>query len=103
MTCWARELEYRWMECGVYQGESEENLLRDDGTFTLRQNGYSVNYQSSSVQQDGSSTLITNTLDNTIDYQVAKDWQDEQGQPMQGSCRGDCHPADLPGTARRTP
>lgn len=78
-----RELEYRWVECGVYQGESEENLLRDDGTFTLRQNGYSVNYQSSSVQQDGSSTLITNTLDNTIDYQVAKDWQDEQGQPMQ--------------------
>ena len=78
-----RELEYRWVECGVYQGTSEENLLRDDGTFTLQQNGYSVNYQSSSVQQDGSSTLITNTLDNSIDYQVAKDWQDEQGQPMQ--------------------
>ena len=78
-----RELEYRWVECGVYQGESEENLLRDDGTFTLRQNGYSVNYQSSPVQQDGSSTLITNTLDNSLDYLVAKDWQDEQGQPMQ--------------------
>lgn len=78
-----RELEYRWVECGVYQGESEENLLRDDGTFTLRQNGYSVNYQSSSVQQDDSSTLITNTLDNSLDYLVAKDWQDEQGQPMQ--------------------
>lgn len=78
-----QELEYRWVECGVYQGESEENLLRDDGTFTLRQNGYSVNYQSSSVQQDGSSTLITNTLDNSLDYLVAKDWQDEQGQPMQ--------------------
>lgn len=78
-----RELEYRWVECGVYQGESEENLLRDDGTFTLRQNGYSVNYQSSSVQQDDSSTLITNTLDNSLDYLVAKVWQDEQGQPMQ--------------------
>ncbi len=78
-----RELEYRWVERGVYQGESEENLLRDDGTFTLRQNGYSVNYQSSLVQQDGSSTLITNTLDNSLDYLVAKDWQDEQGQPMQ--------------------
>lgn len=78
-----RELEYRWVECGVYQGESDENLLRDDGTFTLQQNGYSVNYQSSSVQQDDSSTLITNTLDNSLDYLVAKDWQDEQGQPMQ--------------------
>lgn len=78
-----RELEYRWVECGVYQGKSEENLLRDDGTFTLQQNGYSVNYQSSSVQQDDSSTLITNTLDNSLDYLVAKDWQDEQGQPMQ--------------------
>lgn len=78
-----RELEYRWVECGVYQGKSEENLLRDDGTFTLQQNGYSVNYQSSSVQQNGSSTLITNTLDNSLDYLVAKDWQDEQGQPMQ--------------------
>lgn len=78
-----RELEYRWVERGVYQGKSEENLLRDDGTFTLQQNGYSVNYQSSSVQQDGSSTLITNTLDNSLDYLVAKVWQDEQGQPMQ--------------------
>ncbi len=78
-----QELEYRWVECGVYQGESEENLLRDDGTFTLQQNGYSVNYRSSPVQQDGSSTLITNTLDNSLDYLVAKDWQDEQGQPMQ--------------------
>ena len=78
-----QELEYRWVERGVYQGKSEENLLRDDGTFTLQQNGYSVNYQSSSVQQDGSSTLITNTLDNSLDYLVAKDWQDEQGQPMQ--------------------
>ncbi len=78
-----RELEYRWVECGVYQGKSEENLLRDDGTFTLQQIGYSVNYQSSSVQQDGSSTLITNTLDNSLDYLVAKVWQDEQGQPMQ--------------------
>ena len=78
-----RELEYRWVECGVYQGKSEENLLRDDGTFTLQQNGYSVNYQSSLVQQDHSSTLITNTLDNSLDYLVAKDWQDEQGQPMQ--------------------
>lgn len=78
-----RELEYRWVERGVYQGESEENLLRDDGTFTLQQIGYSVNYQSSSVQQDGSSTLITNTLDNSLDYLVVKDWQDEQGQPMQ--------------------
>ena len=78
-----RELEYRWVERGVYQGKSEENLLRDDGTFTLQQNGYSVNYQSSLVQQDHSSTLITNTLDNSLDYLVAKDWQDEQGQPMQ--------------------
>lgn len=78
-----QELEYRWVERGVYQGKSEENLLRDDGTFTLQQNGYSVNYQSSLVQQDGSSTLITNTLDNSLDYLVAKDWQDEQGQPMQ--------------------
>lgn len=78
-----RELEYRWVERGVYQGESEENLLRDDGTFTLQQNGYSVNYRSSPVQQDDSSTLITNTLDNSLDYLVAKDWQDEQGQPMQ--------------------
>ena len=78
-----QELEYRWVERGVYQGESEENLLRDDGTFTLQQNGYSVNYRSSPVQQDDSSTLITNTLDNSLDYLVAKDWQDEQGQPMQ--------------------
>ena len=31
-----RRLEYRWIETGVYQGESNDNLL-EDGSFTLQQ------------------------------------------------------------------
>ncbi len=33
-----RELEYRWVETGVFQGEgSTTNLLQSDGTFVLEQ------------------------------------------------------------------
>ena len=36
----------RWVESGVYQGDSEENLLQDDGTFTLTQSGREIKYRS---------------------------------------------------------
>ena len=58
-----QELEYRWVETGVYQGEditednidSQENLLTDGG-FTLSQAGRSYGYyaEASDPEKDGS-------------------------------------------------
>lgn len=75
-----RELEYRWVETGVYQGEgSAQNLFLPDGngggTFTLQQSGRDIEYRST-VQVDEASghTNVTNTIANTIDYDVEKHW-----------------------------
>lgn len=75
-----RELEYRWVETGVYQGaDSTQNLFEPDGngggTFTLQQSGRDIEYRST-VQVDEASghTTVTNTIANTIDYDVEKHW-----------------------------
>ena len=75
-----RELEYRWVETAVYQGaDSAQNLFRPDGngggTFTLQQSGRIIEYRST-VQVDEASghTTVTNTIANTIDYDVEKHW-----------------------------
>lgn len=75
-----RELEYRWVETGVYQGaDSTQNLFRPDGngggTFTLQQSERIIKYRST-VQVDEASghTTVTNTIANTIDYDVEKHW-----------------------------
>lgn len=68
-----RELEYRWVESAVYEGESE-NLLQGD-SFTLTSGGsrgeaqYQVTYQ-----QNDNGTVITNAVSNRIDYTVEKVW-----------------------------
>ena len=68
-----RELEYRWVESAVYEGESE-NLLEGD-SFTLTSGGsrgearYQVTYQ-----QNDNGTVITNAVSNRIDYTVEKVW-----------------------------
>lgn len=75
-----RELEYRWVETGVYQGaDSTQNLFHSDGngggTFTLQQSERDIEYRST-VQVDEASghTTVTNTIANTIDYDVEKHW-----------------------------
>lgn len=76
-----RELEYRWVETAVYEGESE-NLLEGD-SFTLTSGGsrgearYQVTYQ-----QNDNGTVITNAVSNRIDYTVEKVWEpDDQSNP----------------------
>ncbi len=78
-----RELEYRWVESAVYQGNSENLLAPDEdgGTFTLNQNGRNIVYRSDSVIQTDGSTYVLNSIANTIDYNVIKIWHDAQGQP----------------------
>ena len=81
-----REVEYRWIESGVYQENSDENLLTADGngggTFTLNQNDREVQYKSQSTEQEDGSTLITNSIANTVDYDIVKKWVDEDGNDI---------------------
>lgn len=78
-----RELEYRWVESGVYQGDSD-NLLQEDGTFTLTQSGRKITYRSEAFySEDGLSTTIVNRIANTIDYDIEKVWRDETGKPTE--------------------
>ena len=82
-----RKLEYRWIETAVYQGEgSTDNLLVPDetgGVFTLQQDGRQIDYRSSSVVQTDGSTLVTNSIANTIDYETTKIWMNGEGEPTE--------------------
>ena len=75
-----RELEYRWVETGVYQGtDSTQNLFQPDenggGTFTLKQSKRTIEYRSTvQVDEESGHTTVTNTIANTIDYDVKKHW-----------------------------
>lgn len=86
-----KELEYRWVEEAVYQGgtvvEDEYiggtkvlSSVEPDGTltFTLDQNSRKVIYRSISEKQgEENHTVITNSIANTIDYEVRKDFNPE--------------------------
>ena len=99
-----RELEYRWVETAVYQGEAIEALSDDassaeiqaaldqskkievgaDGKFELEQamegeeKAQTVGYVSK-TETNGNSTTIENSLTDTIDYRVKKVWHDANG------------------------
>lgn len=76
-----REMEYRWVESGVYQKNADgvygENLLKD-GVFTLQQGGRKILYHSeSTVEQEDDGSWVTrleNSIANTITYHVEKRW-----------------------------
>ena len=100
-----RELEYRWVETAVYQGEDIEALSDDassaeiqaaldeskkievdaDGRFELEQamegeeEAQTVGYVSE-TETNGNSTTIENSLTDTIDYRVKKVWNDGSGE-----------------------
>ena len=90
-----RELEYRWVEEAVYQGgdvneegkyvggQEVASTENDDGTrtFTLTQSGRTVTYRSKveeiaadEATGDPACTKITNTIANTIDYAIQKEF-----------------------------
>lgn len=84
-----RKLEYQWIETGVYQGNGGENLLENE-RFTLEQDGREILYQSEqkmTVTEEGQSqTVITNSIANTIDYEVEKIWENmDPGESVQFS------------------
>ncbi len=81
------ELEFCWVETGVYQGsDSSSNLLDPNGTtqeksFTLLQKEQAVDYTSHSQftrNADGTyQTDITNEIEDTTDYYLEKQWDDD--------------------------
>ena len=94
-----RELEYRWVENGVFQGEgSTTDLLQPNGTFVLKQKDpfisqgqtREVQYTSSmeyhTDENGATTTVITNSITGTITYDVDKWWQisDEEAAQIDG-------------------
>ena len=72
-------LEFRWVETAVYQGkDSTENLLKD-GTFTLQQDGRPVVFRSLVKTLEDGTTRITNSITDTITYDLEKQWEDKDG------------------------
>lgn len=73
-----QELEYRWIESGVYQGSDGKNLLNPDGTFTLIQRGQNVEYTSKVTvsRKDTFYTSITNEIKDETDYYLEKIWEE---------------------------
>lgn len=76
-----RRLEYRWVETGVTQdGFDGVNFNKDEGTFTLQQTDSTgtkreVQYTSVSKGPDEEgNTTITNSVANTVEYEVDKWW-----------------------------
>ena len=86
-------LEYRWIETGVYQGEdSDENLLQeDDRSFVLIQDGKEIRYQSvvTKPKPGENQTVITNSIRDTIGYEVEKIWLDGEGNPTGEEHKGE--------------
>lgn len=82
------ELEYRWIETGVYQGNDTTNLLKKDAdsgnaSFVLTQKNKKVSYTSSVesvLKEDGSyHSEIVNRIERKVNYKVVKKWQDAEG------------------------
>lgn len=74
-----RQLQYRWVEEGIYQGDSEENLLKDDGSFVLYQNGYNVYYDSVvTIENVGDNyyTTILNQIEYKTEFIAIKKWDE---------------------------
>ena len=82
-----KELEYRWVETGVYQGEGGTNLLKEDDTFTLEQGDRKVEYTASvsEVQVASGSYVnkVVNKVKNELSYKITKKWQDKDGNPSE--------------------
>ncbi|GAA6396899.1 hypothetical protein I4300191C4_15560 [Solibaculum mannosilyticum] len=78
-----QELEYRWVETAIYQGDSE-NLLDENNEFSLHQSDKDRNYisESETVKDEISNTfktVVTNRLQDTVNYQITKQWMDKDG------------------------
>ena len=84
-----RQLQYRWVESEIRQGADTTNLFTPDGngggTFTLVQDdGRQIQYVSRAVTSEEApyTTVITNSVVNTISYEVEKVWDRVDPEPV---------------------
>ena len=87
-----KQLRYRWIETGVYQGkDSEDNLLETPDSsspaekeFTLTQKGQQVEYTSTSkIEEDSNGNFLTsieNRIQGETKYAVKKEWGENVNQ-----------------------
>lgn len=86
-----KKLVYRWVEESITQNEEPVELgpeeYIEDGqgrsiltrTFTLKHGETEVTYRSETVyDQETDETTITNTVEDTLDYYVTKEWRDDR-------------------------
>lgn len=88
-----QELEYRWVETAVYQGVEGDDfsdatridIATDDlsqASFTLKQTAADgktskdVVYQSETKYEGNNRTTVTNSVEDTVDFALAKEWKD---------------------------
>lgn len=90
-----QELEYRWVETAVYQGVEDDDIANatlvekaseDAGVtglteFTLTQTATDktskdVVYQSETTYEGNNRTTVTNSVEDTVDFALAKEWED---------------------------
>ncbi|MCO8193852.1 Cna B-type domain-containing protein [Anaerofustis sp. NSJ-163] len=82
-----RELEYRWVESGVYKAGGS-NLFKANadgsGTFALTLDNREIEFLSTpTIDEDNPQhTIVTNTIENTIKYDVIKKWHDADGHEI---------------------
>ena len=88
-----QELEYRWVETAVYQGVEDDDIANatlvekaseDAGVtglteFTLTQTATDktskdVVYQSETTYEGNNRTTVTNSVEDTVDFALAKEW-----------------------------
>lgn len=80
-----RELEYRWIESGVFV-DGGENIYKPNadgtGSFTLHLDGRDIDFISTpTIDEDNpQNTIVTNTIANTIKYDVKKEWLNAEGE-----------------------
>ena len=85
-----QELEYRWIETGVFQGiGSTVNLIKASNSdadtekkFTLEQSGKTIDYVSNlKINEDGD-LIIENSIENTVHYDIVKKWKNDKGEDI---------------------
>lgn len=74
-----REVKYRWVEAEVTQDGQPVKVTVNEETgnssFSLKHNGQTVNYTSETeVDEETGNTVITNSVADTIDYNIRKIW-----------------------------
>ena len=80
---YGNELEYRWIETGIYDETTSEDspvVPNEDGYFQIKQNDQEVLYQSdikTQIVNNQYETMIENNLVDVYEYNIDKEWYED--------------------------